>query len=231
MTVFKSYIDSWSRMIPDVSEVGRKLNYWIYYKAFKTMVDTLEQKTKSHSGLSREVSRANLLRYFLYTLDEDMASHINPRDNSILNKERLGDFGDLKKWQDAGYDPLKHGGNPRNAKTYEKRLARWKQIFDLSEPVSYLDVIELRQEYAEATETVPYWMLWNYGSNYANGRDGYPSYGGMFFLEAGEKTIPRFTKQAIKYFTTYVTTYLVKGKAKEPRVLEDPEFDDFYRET
>lgn len=234
--IFRRYAAEWLDVFADIKEVTVMLRHWCYYQAFLAAKARLETRARVESGLGEEISKVPELYTHIMRALEDPADHVDLYERQFLNTSLLGLRGDFLIWQDRGYSPItggqggdrgRFGGTPRSAKTYQRRLETWKRIYDegltnaAGETVTYESTIALRMA-GLGTDQAPYWLTWNYGSNYVAKRDGYPNYQGIFFLEAGEVGLVEASKKVRRYFVDYVKRSFIEKRRVLPRVLADP---------
>ena len=187
--------------------------------AYNRLIEYADDGMRQHPEAQRVPNlRYILLEHFILYADK----HIRVQDGRIFNPAVLGSPMSLGDWQEAGYH------TKRTTSNYPRRLRYWKAIFD-QEPVkvetsrttgedifgpvskmiesrgrtpsiTYAEVIERRNAYyGDVTKNVPWWMVFNYGSN-AFGRAGYPSYPGILFIERAEQQVSSIRSQHLTAF-------------------------------
>ena len=116
----------------------------------------------------------------------------------ILKPDRIGTEQDFFNWVEAGYSTLR---TPQN---YRKRLWYWQEVVWKDEEL-YREVMENRQQYVLYTDTVPYWMVWNYGPLIIHNRPGFPVTRPLHFVE---------------HALSVLTTYRASAQAEVYRAIE-----------
>jgi hypothetical protein len=246
LDLFAPFTDQLQGRFRNLSPAASQFHHWAYYRSYLIMLAALQERAVQMVGLADEIGRMGiLLSHFVGHLESFAHIHIQDKRKQLIDTDILGTFDDYNRWQDFGYNPMETGGLPRNKKTYKIRVRIWQQIYDGEfaitddsedgdevTTVTYEEVIAARMDYAQITDTVPYWMFWNYGSNYKTGRDGYPAYGGIHFLEIGESSIPESLSLARRMFIDFASSYMVRGKqATIPPGLMDETWQGVYRES
>lgn len=234
--VFSPLVEQIRKSLTNADDIAHQLHHWAYYKAFVAGKERIEDRAVNVAGLSKEIAKsAILLVYFIRALDDYADQHIRPELDQIYDFDILGSTTDYRAWVDQGYNPMRQTppGNPRNARTYDKRLAVWKELFDngiiddKNNRITYEYVIQERQRYSK-NGLIPYWAVWNYGSEDITGRQGYPNHSGIHYLEYAELELSKRLRQARTYFERYVIDSFINKKERKPRVLSDQEWREVY---
>lgn len=160
--------------------------------AYDDMIGFAAAGIRNHPEVLRE---PDLYRFLILHFQRYYKQHINVAAGDIFNKDFIGDISTLHEWQEHGYQTLRNDAN------YQKRLRQWRRIYRGIGKVSYEEVIARRNAGFPTVLRLPYWMVFNYGSN-AFGRDGFPSYPGAFFVEKGRAGISMRLKEAELGFDT-----------------------------
>lgn len=231
--VFKEVINVWDSRVKIIKLFADQIHHWCYYTGYKEIIDIIDREAVAKIT---ELHRAPMLAaHFLDYLRRNMTYHVSPDHKRVIDEEAMGSFMTLQMWQRSGYQ---HPKVPRTPKNHEKRLEIWRSLYSeglvvatSSGPVTvtYEGVIKERQRYAEATYTVPYWMLWNYGHDHY-GLRGFPEFQGLMFLEKGHKAKEAALVKAKRDFVKFITSYFFTGKGVIPRSLRSKEWKEVYRD-
>lgn len=183
MSYLASYIQPYVNNIPSLREYVVRQYIYAYVKAYDSTIHYIYKKVGDRKYLSVEVSKYPLLlQYFILYLVERCVDMVDPTQDKgieqLFNTSVLGTRADFVRWVESGYETYRSSGN------YTRRIQIWREIV-WSDPVLYEKTMQDRFIYADSTDTVPYWLVWNYGSAYIYGRKGYPPTEPLFFIEKG----------------------------------------------
>lgn len=214
-----------------VIQIANELAHWAFFKTYDDTLLFLEKRALTSVGLREEIRRTPLLLdHALWVLQEHIRLNVQPQRTGSI-KEKLFAHTDLGEtyrtyisWVDAGWYAV------RTASNYEQRLLIWKYYFDHTYEMSHYHITMYRRMlYAQYTGTIPYGFLWNYGSHYMTGREGYPAHTGLHFLEYAQHRLEHNNQIALRQFEQYCVSLLetLGASPKIPDVLLHPEWEKY----
>lgn len=191
----------------------RGLKYWACWHCYQDMIGYVKEAS-GHPGLLQEILQMPvLLDIFVEHLENNAHRHININNMTIFSEDVIGDRNLWRAWQDYAI-PME-----RTTVNYKKRIQVWKNLY-LAFKGNYEAVIERRNYMIE--DTVPYWYLWNYGTQHL-AQPGYPSYRGLYFIERAQMNLNMYIDKALAYLDRYATYYL-EGRKYKPAPFRDYEW-------
>lgn len=229
--MFTQLFDPLLKQRDQVLSVANELANWAFFKTYQDTLFFIEYKAVNVAGLSDEVRRVpELLDHVLWLLKRHIRSNIQPKNvGSVRDKlfayTELGDtYQEFIRWVDRGWQSIRTPAN------YEKRYGIWKWYYDHTNRAShYYITMYKRMRYARYTMKIPYAMVWNYGSHYMTGREGYPNHTGIHFLEYAQHRLERNNQIALQQYQQYCSTLLATlgENPRFPSVLRTADWEKY----
>lgn len=229
--MFSKMLDPLLDQRSQVLSIANELANWVFFKTYQDTLLFIEYKAQQTAGLAQEVRRIpELLDHVLWLLRRHIRSNIRPTAAGSVQEKlfaytELGDtYQEFIRWVDKGWQTIRTPSN------YEKRYAIWKWYYDNTNRAShYYLTMYRRMRYARYVAKIPYAMVWNYGSHYMTGREGYPNHTGIHFLEYAEHRMERNNQIALQQYQRYCSTLLATlGVAPQfPTVLRSDDWKQY----